>query len=878
MDELRFDGQVAVVTGAGNGLGRSHALLLASRGARVVVNDLGGDIHGDGSRSSAAADAVVQEIRQLGGDAVANYDSVEEGEKIVQTATDAFGRVDILVNNAGILRDTSFAKMSGKDWELILSVHLNGAYRVTRAAWPIMREQGYGRVIMTTSAAGLYGNFGQANYSAAKLGSLGLANTLAIEGAKSNIHVNTIAPIAGSRLTETVLPQNFLDALKPEGVSALVGWLCHADCSDTGEVYEVGAGYVGKLRWQRTVGGMFNPHREMTPERIAMRWKKVSDFATVDYPTQATDVFTLVLDNAENPALGGNEFLDLDAAAEDEVVSDYEYQERDLALYALGIGAGSDPADRQDLQYLYELGEGFMAQPSYAAMPALTNYLNNARDGRGLKGFNFGLDRLLHGEQYTELLAPLPTHGKLRNVFTFKEAFDKDPHAVAVMKVDTFDEHGRKIAYNEISSFVRGAGGWGGERGPGDELNQPPDREPDAIVAEQTAVNQTLLYRLSGDWNPLHADPEFAQAFGFDKPILHGMCTFGYVARHVIGRFADNDGRYFKSIKVRFAKSVYPGDALETRMWRESPTRIVFQTRVVERDEICISNAAIELYPEPLQHSEPIPASVATAAVAATATAEPTPEDILALLAGFIADHPEKAAEVGHVYQWRIRHPDCRFVMDLKNGQGSCVAGEAEAECTFELDFAELMAMIRGEASPQKLYLGGKLGVDGDIMAAQKVEFLASIEQDEVQRRLAAVMQGAGDTLDAPETPAPDATAPDATAPDATAPARIDALLFQNLADRLRTDPAAATSLAGTRLAFLVDDQHWGLDLSGDTAEITGLPMADPDTLFTITDTDLTALAREEAAIQTLYQHGKLRVDGNVEHAKQLTLLYGLLD
>src|SRR5256885_12700173 len=185
-DELRFDGKVVVVTGAGQGLGRSHALLFARRGAKVVVNDLGGSHTGSG-KSSAAADKVVAEIKELGGNAVANYDSVEDGDKIVKTAVDAFGRIDIVINNAGILRDTTFHKMTREDWDLIFKVHVLGAFRVTHAAWPLMREQGYGRIIFTTSAAGLYGNFGQANYSAAKLALVGLTQTLALEGDKKNI-------------------------------------------------------------------------------------------------------------------------------------------------------------------------------------------------------------------------------------------------------------------------------------------------------------------------------------------------------------------------------------------------------------------------------------------------------------------------------------------------------------------------------------------------------------------------------------------------------------------------------------------------------------------------------------------------------------------
>src|SRR5439155_10487339 len=215
---LSFDGRVAIVTGAGAGLGRSHALLLASRGAKVVVNDLGGSAHG-GGKSSAAADAVVAEIKAAGGQAVANYDSVEDGAKIVQCALDSFGAIDIVVNNAGILRDTSFQKLTQEDWDLIYRVHVLGSFRVTHAAWGHMRDKAYGRIIFTASAAGIYGNFGQANYSMAKLGLVGLSNTLALEGQKKNIHVNTIAPIAGSRLTETVMPKELVDALKPEYVS-----------------------------------------------------------------------------------------------------------------------------------------------------------------------------------------------------------------------------------------------------------------------------------------------------------------------------------------------------------------------------------------------------------------------------------------------------------------------------------------------------------------------------------------------------------------------------------------------------------------------------------------------------------------------------------
>lgn len=255
-EDIRYDGQVVVVTGAGGGLGRTYALFFAARGAKVVVNDLGVGVKGgeDSTSGLRPAEQVVREVRDAGGEAVPNFDSVEFGEKIVKTAMDAWGRVDIVICNAGILRDVSFVKMTDHDWDLINLVHTKGSYSVVHAAWPIMREQKFGRIIMTTSAAGLYGNHGQTNYSAAKLGILGLANTLAIEGKRRNIHVNTIAPLAGTRMTATVMPPELVQNLKTEYIAPLVMFLCGKECEVTGGVFEVGAGWMASVRWQRSLG------------------------------------------------------------------------------------------------------------------------------------------------------------------------------------------------------------------------------------------------------------------------------------------------------------------------------------------------------------------------------------------------------------------------------------------------------------------------------------------------------------------------------------------------------------------------------------------------------------------------------------------------
>ncbi len=270
-----------------------------ARGAKVVVNDLGGSTFGEGA-DKAAADLVVDEIKAAGGEAVANYDSVTDGGKIVQTALDAFGRVDIVVNNAGILRDTSFHKMSETDWDLVYEVHVKGAFAVTHAAWPHMREQEYGRVIFTASAAGIYGNFGQVNYSMAKLGQHGMSQALAQEGRKRNILVNTIAPMAGSRMTETVLPPELVEQLKPEYVTPLVLKLCDERSEEWGGLYEVGAGWFGKLRWERARGVGLPIGEGIRPEDINAAWDKITDFTDATHPRSVGQGMMALMENLQN--------------------------------------------------------------------------------------------------------------------------------------------------------------------------------------------------------------------------------------------------------------------------------------------------------------------------------------------------------------------------------------------------------------------------------------------------------------------------------------------------------------------------------------------------------------------------------------------------
>lgn len=606
--ELRFDGRVAVVTGAGGGLGRAYALLLAARGASVVVNDLGGGMHGDGA-GTTAADRVVDEITTAGGEAVASYDSVEDGERIVQAALDAFGRIDIVINNAGILRDTSFHKMTEADWERIYRVHQYGGFKVTHAAWPYLRDQGYGRVIMTSSAAGLYGNFGQANYGSAKLGLLGLANSLAVEGQKRNVLVNTIAPLAGSRLTETILPPELVAALKPEYVAPLVAYLCHESSMTTGEVFEVGAGWAARVRWQRAKGLFLPLDAAVTPEAIADQWAAVEGFDDPVYPETPMDSFAPVVENlkttAGRPAPAGAREASPPTIDPSAVVNGplaaightfkpttMQYKEGDLSLYALSVGAAADPLDSNELQFVYELNNaGFKALPTYAVTFPFT-LLWQITDVPGLR-FNPAL--LLHGEQYLELKRPLPTNATVTNTARIANVYDKGSGALVLLDVHTADENGQEIAYNQVSLFIRGIGGFGGERGPSSGGSPLPDRRPDAIIREKTNENQALLYRLSsGDRNPLHADPVFAAVGGFNRPILHGLCTFGFAGRAVLRQFAANDPARIRSIRARFTKHVFPGETIVTEMW-DVDGRVLYQSKVAERDEIVLSNGIVDL-------------------------------------------------------------------------------------------------------------------------------------------------------------------------------------------------------------------------------------------------------------------------------------------
>jgi NAD(P)-dependent dehydrogenase (short-subunit alcohol dehydrogenase family) len=293
MSELGYDGKVVIITGAGGGLGRQHALLMASRGALVVINDLGGAVDGSGS-DKGAAERVVDEIKALGGEAVADTNSVatpEGGAGIVKTAVDAFGKVDVVINNAGILRDKAFGNMEPELLDPVIDVHLKGAFNVTRAAWAIMKEQGYGRIVSTSSAAGIFGNFGQTNYGAAKMGLVGFTRVLAVEGAKYNIKANAIAPLALTRMTENLMG-GLGDKLDPALVSPLVAFLSHEDCPVSGQTFSVGGGRVAHVFIGETQG---YHNANLSMEDVRDNWDTITNREGYAVPNNLAEETALFL-------------------------------------------------------------------------------------------------------------------------------------------------------------------------------------------------------------------------------------------------------------------------------------------------------------------------------------------------------------------------------------------------------------------------------------------------------------------------------------------------------------------------------------------------------------------------------------------------------
>lgn len=714
MDQLRFDGRVAVVTGAGGGLGKAYALLLGSRGAKVVVNDLGGAR--DGVGKSTFADAVVKEIKEKGGIAVADYNNVIEGEKIIKTAIDNFGRIDILINNAGILRDKSFTKMSEQDWDLIHAVHLKGAFKTTHAAWEHFRNQKYGRIIMTSSNAGVFGNFGQANYSAAKLGLVGLANTLSIEGAKYNIKVNTIVPTAASRLTEDILPPDMFEAMKPELIAPVVAYMVHESFPDNGIIVDSTLGYATKTHFVRGTGTPLKkkPSDSVTIESVKENWSKVVDMKAavhMDKMAEVTlDLVEKLTDFEERNKLDGDR---------ESYWSTYSYDSKDLALYALGVGASV--VNPSDLKFLYESHEDFVGLPTYfilAGMCMESPLIPNAMPA----GKHADFTNILHGEQYIEFVGDFPgTEGEFTTRSYVCDLLDKGSSAVGIVNSEIY-QNKQLMARTQQHIFVLGQGGFGGPRNSKQaiEVQTAPKRAPDAVVEQRTAEDQAALYRMSGDLNPLHIDPNVASVSGHPKPILHGLASLGFSARHVLAKYGGNDSSNFKALKARFVKPVLPGQTLVTEMWVEGK-RVHFQTKVKETGNAVIAGAYVDFKNIVSGNST----STASAPTTAPSGGSLKSDALFAKIIEEVEKNKQMAKSIGGVFLYNITDNGKTvksWTLDLKTAavyEGTPKSGKADT--TMTVGDSDLVEIASGSLSPQVAYLKGKLKIAGNIMLAQKL-------------------------------------------------------------------------------------------------------------------------------------------------------------
>jgi 3-hydroxyacyl-CoA dehydrogenase/3a,7a,12a-trihydroxy-5b-cholest-24-enoyl-CoA hydratase len=488
------------------------------------------------------------------------------------------------------------------------------------------------------------------------------------------------------------------------------------------------------------------------------------------------------------------------------------FSERDVALYAIATGAVDDPVDDRQLRRAYELhASGIEPLPGFFAVLALNAMLESLRRGDRAPGLNYGLERVLHAEQAVELFQPLPARGTLLHRARVAAIHDKGRHAVVVSEVHTTDEAGRAFMRSEVSSLVRGAGGFGGPRGEERADPIPADRACDASVEQRTRENQALLFRLLGDDNPLHADPRAARAFGLRTPILHGMCTLGYASRHVVDSVGGGDPSRLRRLSVRFSDVVFPGETLVTEAWRLDDDNVAFRVRVKERDKIVLS------------HGEARFGAVAVAVNVESDTRE------LAILVDAIRAHvaarPALARSVGASFQFRLRNPEFAFLIDLSGATGTVRDGVAErADCTLELEARDFFALKRGDVLGRSLYLTGALKMTGKTELASHLDFLREVGASEPSTG-----NVAEPTLDA-------------------------------LVDRLRARTQRSVERASITLR--VGEATWQLDV--------GAAAGAPSATLTLDRPALAALSVGERTVFGLHMRGAIRVIGDVAAARAL--------
>lgn len=589
--------KVVIITGAASGLGKSHAIWFARYGAKVVINDI------------KNASTVANELNAKYGKGTAIPDShniINEAEQIIEDALKAFGRVDVLCNNAGILRDRSFLKMTDQDWKDVLQVHLYATYSMCKAVWPVFLKQKSGFIINTTSTSGIYGNFGQANYAAAKAAILGFSKTLAIEGLKKGIRVNIIAPHAETAMTKTIFGEKELQNHFDAGfVSPLVVLLASEELQKlnkrtpvNGMLYEVGGGWIGQTRWQRGPG-FVSRLEEISPEVIRDNWNDVVNFAKgkMMSPNSTQQSSMAILQAVQKAEMAKKSEVSTEPSSSNgDKQGSYRYNYKDCILYNIGVGATS-----KELKYVYENDPEFQVLPTFAVIPSM-NTIQHLNMDDLVDEFNFAM--LLHGEQYFKInseITKLPTSANLRTEAFPLQVQDKGGKAAIIVGgFKTYDAaSGKLLMYNEGTFFIRGAHVPAGAKPINEtrstfateKFTAPTDGSlPDLDIDIQTSEDLASIYRLSGDYNPLHIDPVVAKSVKFPKPILHGLCTMGITGKALYEKFGA-----FEELKVRFTNVVIPGDVLKIKAWKKENGIVIFQTIDKSRNVVVLDNCAVRL-------------------------------------------------------------------------------------------------------------------------------------------------------------------------------------------------------------------------------------------------------------------------------------------
>lgn len=581
VDKISLKGKVVLITGAGAGLGRDYALFFAKYGAKVVVNDF------------KDPSAVVNEIIAAGGEAHGDkHDVANESQAIIDNVLGKYGKLDVLINNAGILRDKSFAKMTDAEWYAVQKVHFNATFNLCKLAWPVFLEQKYGRIVNISSTSGIYGSFGQANYATAKCAVLGFSKTLAIEGAKNNIKVNVVAPHAETAMTLTIFKEQDKNLFHPDQVAPLLVFLSSEEVPVTGETFEAGGGWIGNTRWQRA-NGTVSHDEHITPEFIRDHVAEITDFSKSVNPKNTTESSMYILsavdpDDDDDDDDEEDEDDDDEDDEDDEADPVYHYGDKEVILYNIAVGATS-----KELRYVYENDSDFQVVPTFGHLCTFNSGRKQYLFSTLLKDFNPMF--LLHGEHYLKVEKyPIPTEADVTSTFQPLQVAQKGSSTVVVQGSKSVDSKtGELLFSNEATFFIRNCSGetkkYGERKTFATQPFNAPKTSPDFTQEIKISEDQAALYRLTGDRNPLHLDPEFAKGAKFPKPILHGMCTYGLATKVLLDKYGP-----IVEMKARFTGIVFPGETLKVVAWKDGDV-VTFQVHVIERGTIAVNNAAVKL-------------------------------------------------------------------------------------------------------------------------------------------------------------------------------------------------------------------------------------------------------------------------------------------